>query len=116
MRKRFHASSRGSSALEIVLLVVVVVVVGFVGWEVRNHYKTNTPVSTSGQTSPTTTTSSTSGSSGKVNTLANSSNSDQNLNAGLSSINSGLNQSAQDSTSANNALNDQSQQITVPTY
>lgn len=109
-----HKNQSGHTLLIALLGVVLVAAVVVVGWRVKNDNKAantaNTPPTSN---STATTPNSTSNSSAAATIPAGTSNSD--LNNDLSSINSSISQDNSNASAANTAINDQQNQITVPT-
>lgn len=96
----------GTAIVEIVLLVVMVVVIGAVGLDIRRqNQKTASNDSISSQSSK----------SVGIHTPLASGDDNASLASDLVNINSSVTQTNQDSSSSQTALNDQQQEITVPT-
>jgi uncharacterized protein HemX len=100
----------GSTVLHVLLIVVVLAIIGFVGWRVMERHKNQTTLAT------VTSAKTLSASSGTPQSTTLSPGTDNtSLNNDLNSINSSMNQSTQDASSASSAINDQQNEIVVPT-
>lgn len=99
-------TAQAGHALTIVLIVAVLLTTGLIGWRVarRHHAKTTTATAAS--------TSNDQGSAGS-NTATSADNAS--LQHDVQSIDSAMSKENGDSAAANNSLNDQQQQIAVPT-
>ena len=108
MTHKLSDSNEGNALVYVLLLVILVVVVGMDFWAIRNTKKpsTSTAPSTAQTTTPST-------SAGSAKPLA-SGTDNSSLNSDLGNINTSLTQSGNDSSTATNSVNDQSQLQTVP--
>jgi hypothetical protein len=107
MKKSISKNQTGNTVLHILLAVFVVVIIGLVGWRIADRRHTKALVTTTSGTATSTTT---------TPSLTLSPGTDNNsLSDDLTNINGSLNQSSQDASGASNAINDQQNEIAVPT-
>jgi hypothetical protein len=108
MYKLNSQNQHGNTVLHVLMGVVVVAVIVFVGWRIAERHKNTSVAVTSPVSSTTAATAAT------ATPLAAGTN-NSSLSSDLSNINGSLTQSSQDSSSANSAINDQQNEIVVPT-
>jgi len=109
MPNKLRKSDSGSAFLEIILIVLVVVVVGLVAWKIKKDHDDKKTATIGGTTATSSTTSV------PVTSPLQSGTDNASLSSDLTNINSGLSQTNQDGAASNTAINDQQQEITVPT-
>lgn len=106
-----NKSQKGMAGLESLLILVIVGILAFTGWYVykarQNSNKNLNNAASIGQTVPATYS--------KQSTTLSSGSDNQSLQGDLSSINTSQSQASQDYSSSSSAVNDQQNEISVPT-
>ena len=100
MKTPQNTNQAGFTAVAGAAVIVVLVLIGFTAWRIHDKHHTNTAANNTGSTAATTPSTTTDNGSLKTD---------------LNGINSSLNTENQDNSTAGTALNDQQNEITVPT-